>query len=467
MPVFTNRPPATVRISVDAGPGAALDGAGRGRFEFKPCEFVLSSPLKPRSHQTWAVASGAEFKPRGDNSILSIENVEQFSFFKEVPAAWGQIDGKYWIRWRVAEVASCTAAPAATRLFVHRTSTAAAIVVDDLEFSHARSIWIRDYFDAVRFAGTDGTRENDFDTIYGQVRNDGLTFSGQCHDNHFKQVFIKGPSPYAYGHSTGNGFYMACAGTKGGNSVDELQLIDMGKGVNLPGASEVWFGTVLVDNPRDEGITVLGDCERLFFDKVWASSGGDGLVLCGEPGNPLADVVSINQLYAWLNAGRGVYVKHDVSRVRLGCVWVTRNGTGFEIEGPGVSDIKVSGLSSWNNTTDLDCSGADGGIDFGSLTVGAVTTLAGIESIGAGKLDAARVANQGTATVPGGSIYVDVEHGLGATPPLPAVQVTPAGDPGSAARFWISDAGPATFRINVDADPGPGGAMFVWRAAVL
>jgi len=474
---------------------AALDATGRGRFEFKSGEFVLSTPLRPGSHQAWILASGAEFKPEGDNGILSIQNVEQFNmegtlrcvdpatdvsayaladgraetdlteqanddeandclllpdspqagdcgkvgyttrfncvklniatpgagdyavvfeywdetastwmaltdvrddsrsesaspfsksgtgyvFFKDVPATWGAIDGQYWIRWRVTEVVSCTTAPVATRLSVHRTSTAAAIVVDDLEFSHAQSIWIRDYFDAIRFAGTDGTRENDFDTIYGQVRNDGLTFASQCHDNHFKQVFIKGPSPYACGHSTGNGFYMACTGTKGGNSVDELQLIDMGKGVNLPGASEVWFGTVLVDNPKDEGITILGDCERLFFDTVWASSGGDGLVVCGDPENPLADGVFINQLYCWLNAGHGVHIKSHVSRIHLGCVSVTRNGTGFRIEGPDASGINVPRLESWNNTAqDLDCAGAAGGVEFGSLTLSAVTTLAGI-----------------------------------------------------------------------------------------
>ena len=35
----------------------------------------------------------------------------------------------------------------------------------------------------------------------------------------------------------------------------------------------LWLGTVLVDNPREEGLLILGDCERLFFDKVWASSG--------------------------------------------------------------------------------------------------------------------------------------------------------------------------------------------------
>ena len=238
--------------------------------------------------------------------------------------------------------------------------------------------------------------------------------------------------------------------------------------MNLPGASEMWLGTVLVDNAREEGLLILGDCERLFFDKVWASSSGDGLVVCGEPQDPLSDVVFIGQLYGWLNAGHGVHIKHDVSRIHLGHVSVTQNGKGFEIEGPRVSDISVPRLESRDNSVfDVDCSGATEGVDFGTLTVGRLTTLAGIESIGAGRLGEAKVESHGTATVPSGSTYVDVPHDLAAAPPIGAVQVTPTNSLGNASRFWVSDVTATMFRINVDVDPGATTATFGWTGKVL
>jgi len=68
----------------------------------------------------------------------------------------------------------------------------------------------------------------------------------------------------------------------------------------------------------------------------------------------------------------------------------------------------------------------------------------------------------GTAIVPQGSTVVEVKHGLDWTPPITSISVTPTNDLGQAQKFWISDVGPATFRINVDRDPGSQ-ARFVWQ----
>lgn len=69
--------------------------------------------------------------------------------------------------------------------------------------------------------------------------------------------------------------------------------------------------------------------------------------------------------------------------------------------------------------------------------------------------------NTGTATVPNAATYVDVVHGLSITPSINNICVTPTGW-GNAAKYWISDVGATTFRINVDVDPGASTATFSW-----
>ncbi len=70
--------------------------------------------------------------------------------------------------------------------------------------------------------------------------------------------------------------------------------------------------------------------------------------------------------------------------------------------------------------------------------------------------------NSGTATVASGATYVDVSHGLGITPSINNINVTPTNNLGSATKFWISNVGASTFRINVDIDPGVTTATFSW-----
>jgi hypothetical protein len=235
------------------------------------------------------------------------------------------------------------------------------------------------------------------------------------------------------------------------------------KGIDLPGAGEVWFGDVLVDNARDEGVLILGDSERIFFDKLWTSSGGDGLVLCGEAANPLADVVFINQLFAWLNTNHGVYIKHDVSRIHLGFVSVTKNDKGFEIEGPNVQSVYVNCLMSWENTTfGVNTAGATADVFCDNAIISDVCDLSGFTMINGDLPGSGKLQNRGTAVIPSGSTYVDVPHGLGKTPPIEGITVTPSNGLGNASKFWLSDVGDETFRINVDVDPGETTATFVW-----
>lgn len=73
---------------------------------------------------------------------------------------------------------------------------------------------------------------------------------------------------------------------------------------------------------------------------------------------------------------------------------------------------------------------------------------------------------RGNAQILDNTTSIDVTHGLGATPATRDIQVTPVSTLASAARFWISNAGATTFRINIDADPNAT-VTFAWQAHIL
>jgi len=72
--------------------------------------------------------------------------------------------------------------------------------------------------------------------------------------------------------------------------------------------------------------------------------------------------------------------------------------------------------------------------------------------------------NSGTATVSAGATWVDVTHGLAFTPTARNIELVPTNNLGAAAKWWVSNLGATTFRINTDVDPGAGTAAFAWRA---
>lgn len=99
------------------------------------------------------------------------------------------------------------------------------------------------------------------------------------------------------------------------------------------------------------------------------------------------------------------------------------------------------------------------GTVFGTLTTDTDTRIA--DNVGLVTF------NRGTATVASGATYVDVTHGLAFTPTAANISVSPTNNLGNAAKFWISDIGASTFRINVNADPGATTATFAWQAKVF
>jgi hypothetical protein len=72
----------------------------------------------------------------------------------------------------------------------------------------------------------------------------------------------------------------------------------------------------------------------------------------------------------------------------------------------------------------------------------------------------------GTATIANGDTSVNVTHGLGETPSIQDISVTPTNSLGSATKFWVSAVSSTTFTITVDADPGSDTAIFAWKANI-
>lgn len=70
--------------------------------------------------------------------------------------------------------------------------------------------------------------------------------------------------------------------------------------------------------------------------------------------------------------------------------------------------------------------------------------------------------NSGTAIVAFTTTYIDVTHALALTPSINQIKVTATNDLGLASKFWISNVGVTTFRINTNIDPGSATATFVW-----
>ena len=73
----------------------------------------------------------------------------------------------------------------------------------------------------------------------------------------------------------------------------------------------------------------------------------------------------------------------------------------------------------------------------------------------------------GVATLPSAAVSVTVAHGLGVTPRIQDLRVTPASSLYQALRYWISNPTASSFTINVDRHPAGGNAVFAWEAAVL
>lgn len=137
-----------------------------------------------------------------------------------------------------------------------------------------------------------------------------------------------------------------------------------------------------------------------------------------------------------------------------------------------------------NQNTYVDIDGVLSRADTGSVTCADTSSRASglaafVSNFNAGKTTVTRsrqVENasqtidlttdtNGTATLANGNTTVTVTHGLGITPTLPDIGVTPIEAWGSMTQFWVTSPTSTQFTINADQDPGQD-VDFVWAVSV-
>lgn len=413
----------------------ALNNAGPdSSIAFRPGRYTVNGPLTPNQRQTIWLAAGVIFIPAGDNAVWSILS-----------------------RDRVAFHGTLTIEDEA-----ERTTTQPAINIDDMAFAYFERIVIWKTYRGINLSGTaGGTHENFFNDIWMQVRDRGINLETACHDNHFGHVWIKGPAPDNW--ATGPGLRIATSGTQGGNLFLAIEILDMYWGMDLPGAYEVWFGNVVIDNPFGTGIWMSGQVERLFFNTVWTSSGGDGVQMQGSDAVlPITyvDKVHFVRLYAWLNANWGVRFSGYIKGVIIDELTVQRNAKGLGFEGVENTNISIGNLYSLENLEwGVNGLNAGAGVIIGNAIIedsllqpDAFVQLGGFTTAG-------RFHNKGVATIPAGTTQVVVAHGLDQTPRI--ITLTPY----DAAAPYIAARTATTFTIAVPVPPGPGADLLVaWSA---
>ncbi len=388
----------------------ALNSAGPdSSIAFRPGRYTVNGPLTPNQRQTIWLAAGVIFIPAGDNAVWSILSRDRVAFH-----------GTLTIEDEAA-----------------RTTTQPAIVIDDMAFAYFERIVIWNTYHGINISGTaGGTHENYYTDIWMQVRGRGINLETACHDNHFGHVWIKGPAPDNW--ATGPGLRIGTSGTQGGNSFLAIEILDMYWGMDLPGAYEVWFGNVIIDNPRGTGIWMSGQVERLFFNTVWASSGGDGVHLEGNPSVlPITyvDKVHFVRLYTWLNANWGLRFSGYIKGVVIDELVAQRCAKGVGFEGVENNNIIIGNLYTLENGEwGLNGANAGTGVTIGNAMIeDALLNPDTFAALG-GFTSGGRFHSKGTATILAGATQVVVTHGLDQTPEIITLTPYAAAGPHIAAR---------------------------------
>lgn len=361
-------------------------------FAFRSGVYNIGTALIPEQRQTVQFNTGAIFVPAGDNAIWNLTGRDRVSFQGTL------------------EIDDSTN---------HNSTSTPAIIIEDCAQSYFERIVIREYYNAINLTGTaGGTHENYFGDIWAQVRNRGLNLETSCHDNHFNHVFIKGPSPVSWASSAG--LRVATSGTQGGNTFPNLEILDMDTGIDLPGGFEIWFGSVVIDNPYGLGVYIAGSCEGLFFDKIWASSGGTGVQIGGSSADlptTYADRIHINQIYAHNNADYGVRFTGYTQQIHIGDIVTESNAQGLAFNGPSNTDVVIGTLFSRDNTNyGCNFSGCGAGCIVNNLiTTDEIINLDLLTRYD-GQRNGLPYSARGTDTIASGASSVNVLHGCESVP---------------------------------------------------
>ncbi|WP_287960765.1 hypothetical protein [Caldilinea sp.] len=405
---------------------ATIDLAGSGgTLAFQGQTFLLNTAVSPKERQSW-YCQNTIFQPTGDTACLDIVAVDGFKLLGSL---------------RIQDPAGVTA----TQPAIHALS---------MRYAHIQHVSILNYYKGIDLEGNvsgTGTNENVFLDLYMQVRHRGLNLEGSCHDNKFVQIWIKGPAPDSW--ATGPGIRIATSGTQGGNSIDRAQILDMQTGLDLPGAYEFWFGTIIADNAYGNAVYIAGSCERLFFDTIWAASSGNGIFIEGnETDYPItaADKVYIGKAYCWLNADYGMRLEGYVQQLVVNTLVCQRNdNVGLAFNRWRNESIRIDNLITLENgVVGVDGTGAGPGcIIKNALIYDGIVSPENFEQIeGASPWNGA-FQNRGTALLLAGQTSVTVEHGLMSWP----AQVWLGHEHPETVGAYVSNKTSTTFTITVPA----------------
>jgi hypothetical protein len=404
---------------------AAINLAGvGGSLAFRSDVFLLNSYVQPLGSQTWHML-GATFQPTADVTCLRIYENDHFKLLGSLS---------------IIDVGSVlTSQPA--------------IYAYSMRYAHFDHLFITNCYRGIDLIGNTsgaGTNENTFVDLYIEARSRGLNLEGSCHDNHFLHTWVSGTNPASWGAESG--IRIATGGTQGGNVFNQVEVLHMQTGLDLPGAYEVWFGNVILDNIFGIGIYMSGIVEFLAFNTLWISSVGTGIQMGGIDFDlPVTrtDKIHIGQMYSWLVADYALRVIGYTEQVIIGNLTVERARVALAFEGLDNHNWVINSFYARDNDDfDLDASGATDNIFIrNALIEHPIVNPENLTEVSGARTGVGKFNNFGRAVMLSGATTVVVSHGLEGAPLY--VHLTPYHAEVSAA--YVTTIGSSTFTIAVAA----------------
>lgn len=195
------------------------------------------------------------------------------------------------------------------------------------------------------------------------VRGTGIRITNapvcNVHDNDIVSATIVG----APGSQSGLVFDSALNGTIGGNRWQAVTILSMGQAgllVQNTGFREQWFGTLLCDTCRSDGVHLYGGTERFFFGQLWCSSNGsNGFYANGSSEDAGVSDILIDQFYGHNNAGAaGFFLDGYCSRISVGTLYAVDHpgGAGVRFD-KATNGFQVANLVTYGNGVGLTDAG--------------------------------------------------------------------------------------------------------------
>lgn len=377
---------------------AAIDAAGVGGvLAWRPGDYDIGTVLQPKARQSWHLPFHAVFRPTGNNRIIQAVGVD------------------WWCIYGTLHIEDTD----------RNTSSVEAIYLDAVNGCYFQDIMIWDYYRGVALWGTTGrSYENVFENVRLHImRYEGLVIKQEVGDNYFNNVFIKGPSTVEWATGSGLviGLYSGVGTIFGGIMFGRVEVLDCTVNVDLQGLYECWFDQILSDNAFFAAVYIGAPVQRLFVGTIWAAGSGEGLWIQGDTSSN-AKHIRINQVYAWINAQRGIHLNGYIEDVHIGMASLVENQVAqLQFSRGNITNVRFGTVNvSDSNDVAIDAGGVDSidaNVSIGHVNIDdgecmGLDLLYSIDGVRDGKL----FQNRGVAYVLNGTSYITVTHGLEGKP---------------------------------------------------